>query len=441
MHEHLHPLILAQVDGGLLIHRLRLILLQVVDNHLQCLLVTLHQLGLPWVRHTTDTWWQHVVHRLLVVVLLNVHSIHDNRSRLSTTRAKTLLINAPLTSYKVETTQTKYDGFLETRHEHTHETDAGEVADAAFLVLILHKGHTELEPVHSRSITIAQFHTAGTHIGDEAVFWGCTVTVGFENLITDAHLVPEVVFKLVQREVLIDILHIWTVLIAGVIRLRLVVSVRRVTLRIVDTLITVEDTLLLFIEIGASEIVIVIACRVTTPCLDDTVLRHYPTVDNLIEPLLIGTVVSLFIIVQTVKTHILQFPRPFGGGKGGGLSGLHRNLTPLGGGERVGAIHRHAALIELLTISQDILTDLTEVEIEVTRILRGRTVLTSVDEGIEQPELDIFDVGLFEVVDIELAHHTTPLRLRLTQRTVFIHVMRQVIRAALLRIVGEVQDG
>ena len=44
--EHLQVLVEAHVDEGLLIHGLRLVLLQVVDNHLQGLLIALHELGL-----------------------------------------------------------------------------------------------------------------------------------------------------------------------------------------------------------------------------------------------------------------------------------------------------------------------------------------------------------------------------------------------------------
>ena len=46
MHEHLHPLVMAQVDGGFLIHSLRLALLQIGGDHLQGLFVALHELGL-----------------------------------------------------------------------------------------------------------------------------------------------------------------------------------------------------------------------------------------------------------------------------------------------------------------------------------------------------------------------------------------------------------
>ena len=79
------------------------------------------------------------------------------------------------------------------------------------------------------------------------------------------------------------------------------------------------------------------------------------------------------------------------------------------------AIHRHTALIEFLSIAQDILAHLTEVEVEVACIVGGITLLTGIDEGVEHPELDILDVRLLEVGSFQLAHHTAPFRLWLAQ--------------------------
>ena len=119
------------------------------------------------------------------------------------------------------------------------------------------------------------------------------------------------------------------------------------------------------------------------------------------------------------------------------------NLTPLGGSKATGTafLDRHAALIELLTITQDILRDLTEVEVEVTRIVRGIALLSDIDVGVEQPEFNVFDIRLLEVGGFQFTHHTAPLRLRLAQRTVAVQVARQVIGSSFLGIVGQVQHG
>ena len=116
-----------------------------------------------------------------------------------------------------------------------------------------------------------------------------------------------------------------------------------------------------------------------------------------------------------------------------------RNLTPLGGDIGLAAIHGHATLIKLLAITQDILTYLTEIKIQITAIITGSTILTGIDERIEQPEFDILDIGLFKVVSINLSHHSTPLGLGLTKRTIGIQVACQIIRATFLRIIGQIK--
>ena len=154
MHKHLHSLVLAQVNDALLIHCLRLVLLQVVDDHLKSLFVALHQLGLRGVGNSTDTWRQHIVHWFLVAVFLDVHCTHVYGTPLGTTRFETVLVEAPLATYQVKTAEAEHDGFLEARHEQSHETDAGEVADGTFLALIIHQGHTELIPVDVGGLAI-----------------------------------------------------------------------------------------------------------------------------------------------------------------------------------------------------------------------------------------------------------------------------------------------
>ena len=67
--------------------------------------------------------------------------------------------------------------------------------------------------------------------------------------------------------------------------------------------------------------------------------------------------------------------------------------------------------------------------------------LSGIDEGVEQPELHILNVSLLEVGGFESAHHATPLLLGIAQGTIAVVVEGQVIGAALLRIVRQVEDG
>ena len=439
MDEHLHTLVLPEVERGFLIDGLRLSRLHVRHDHIQGLLVVLHQLRLRGVGGTADARGQHVVHGSLVVVLLDVHRTHREGAGLRGGGVQVLLVDTPLATHEVEAAEAEHDGLLESRHEHTHEAHAGEVVDRPHAVHIFHQGDAELIPVDARRVAITQFHATGAHVGDEAVGQRCAVAVGVEHLGRDAHFILIVALVLVEGEVLVDILHVGSGLVAGVVRLGLVFGLRRVALRVVVELISVEDALLLVVVVGAAEVVVVVAGRVVAPGFDDTVVGDDAAVHHRVEPLLIRPELPLLVIGKAVETHILQLSGTGGGGEGVGLCGLHRDLTPLGRHEVAGAVNRHTALIELLTIAQDILRDLTEVEVEVAAVVGGGAVLTGVDEGIEQPELDVLDVRLFEVVGLKIAHHTAPLRLGLTERTVAVEVARQVIRSALRGVVGQVQ--
>ena len=62
-----------------------------------------------------------------------------------------------------------------------------------------------------------------------------------------------------------------------------------------------------------------------------------------------------------------------------------------------------------------------------------------VDKGVEQPELDILDVGRLEVGGVELAHHAAPTVLRIVEQTLLGDVGGEIIGTALLGIVGQVE--
>ena len=68
-------------------------------------------------------------------------------------------------------------------------------------------------------------------------------------------------------------------------------------------------------------------------------------------------------------------------------------------------------------------------------------MFAEIDVGVEHPELDIFDVGLFKVSGFKFTHHTAPLCLRLSQGTIAVQVEGQIVRAAFLGIIGQVEHG
>ena len=130
--------------------------------------------------------------------------------------------------------------------------------------------------------------------------------IGIKDVWRDAYLILIIALILIEGEVLVDILHIWTRLVTGIIGLRLILGLGRVTLRIVILLITVEDAPPFVVVVGTPEVVIVIACRVVAPSLDNAVVGDDTTVHHCVDPLLVGIVLTLLVIVKSVETYILQ---------------------------------------------------------------------------------------------------------------------------------------
>ena len=144
-----------------------------------------------------------------------------------------------------------------------------------------------------------------------------------------AILVVALIF--IQREVLIDILYIWPGLVAGVIRFRAVVRIGRITLGVVDSFVALKYTLLFVVEIRTAIIMVVVASRVVTPGLENTVVGDDAAKG--VNPLLISTELPLLFVVQTIEAHILQSAGTRGCGEGIGLRSLLGNASPLGVGK------------------------------------------------------------------------------------------------------------
>ena len=81
MCEHLDALVLAEIEGGVLIDCLRLARAQAVDRHSQSLLVALHELRLRRILLARDARRENIVDRHLVGVFLDAHSADGHRAR------------------------------------------------------------------------------------------------------------------------------------------------------------------------------------------------------------------------------------------------------------------------------------------------------------------------------------------------------------------------
>ena len=141
---------------------------------------------------------------------------------------------------------------------------------------------------------------------------------------TDAYMVLVVTLILVQRIVLVDILNVRIGLIRGVIAFRLLVVVGRVALWHVDALVAFQDAGTAIVQVTATEVVVVIVCRVGIPGTSHTVVDA-----DTVEESVISRIAALLFVVQTVESDILQGTRAAGGGEGIGLGGLYRNASPL----------------------------------------------------------------------------------------------------------------
>ena len=440
MHKHLYVLVLAQVEVGGLIDSLRFVLAQVLHCEAESLLVILCQLRLIGISGTVDARRQYVGHGGTLGILLHVDGAHLQLSGLCPSRClQTLLVLSPLATHQVERSESQHDILLEACEEHAHEANAGEIADAAFLLLRCRQRDAVLIPAHGLLLSIAQLHIVVAVIYNIGILALVAVVISLDIVVADGNTVLIVALIFVEGEVLIDVLHVGACLVTGVVALGLVVGCRRVALRIVDALVALHDGAALIVVVTATEVVIVVACRVVAPSLKHAVVGH-DAADG-VEPFLVSSVCAFLLVVQSVEAHVLQRARTAGRGEGVCLCGLRGNLTPLRSGERLGAIDGHAALIELLAVAQHILAHLAQVDIQVARTLRSRSVCARIYIRIEQPELYILNVGLFKVGGLQSAHHAAPLLCRVLQRTVGIELSGQVVRATLLGIVGQVEHG
>ena len=161
-----------------------------------------------------------------------------------------------------------------------------------------------------------------------------------------------------------------------------------------------------------------------------------------VQPLGVGSKGALVFIGQTVQAHVLLLARTVGVGKGILLLlGLDGDAAPGRLVETRSAVDGHGALVELLAVAQHVFRHLAQVDVEFAGVAAGSAILAGVDEGVEHPELHILDVGLLEVGGLQAPHHAAPLLGGVHQRAVGVELRGQVVGAALLGVVGQVEHG
>ncbi len=297
MNKHLQPLILSEVEVRVLVNSLSLTVRQVSYLNVESLFVSLRKLRLSRVLLPSDSRRQDVVNRHSVVVLLDIHGADSHFSRLAAGRER-LLVYSPFAPYEVETSETHHDRHLEVSQEHAHETDRRKVGYSAHTSLIVVNRNTELVPRNRLRRIVAQFNGCFTLVHD-------IVLTHDEILWTNANMILEILLIFVQCVVLIDILYIRSRLIRRVVALASRVAVRRVTLRVVDALVALQNRSAGIVEIRTTEIVIVVISRVGHDCLEG---RTGNTSLCGSEELLIRAECLLLLVGKSVEAHILFSP-------------------------------------------------------------------------------------------------------------------------------------
>ena len=139
----------------------------------------------------------------------------------------------------------------ESGDEDADETDAGEVADAAHLLLKLVEWNAEKIPVGLAASALAQS--------------GCGLALVYNEVLahhkvfgTDGDVILIVFLVFVERVVLVDVLHVGCGLVGCIVGLCAALVVGRVALRIVDVLIAADDGGLHLVVVSTAEVVVVV---------------------------------------------------------------------------------------------------------------------------------------------------------------------------------------
>ena len=267
--KHLQVLVAAEVERCILVDGTCIVGGQLLHGDGQCLLVVLQHLVLPRVDDAADAGRYDVVDGLFLVVLLKAHgrSAHRAAHVGGLAGVEALLVGAPLGVHEVERCEAQDDGIFKVRHIHTHEANARKVGDAAHILLVFLHGNAEQIPHRLLRHAVAGGDARDALVGD-------VVAAHVHRLGRDAHAVLVILFVLVEREVLVDVLHVGRGLIGRAVTLGRVVGIYGVAVGIVYIFVSVKDRALLIVVVSATEIVILVGRRRVVDILIDFGLHH-----------------------------------------------------------------------------------------------------------------------------------------------------------------------
>ena len=305
--EHLQVFVLPQVEVGGFVDGPTIAIDEVLDGHLQRLLIDTG--GLRHADHTflLDAGRDDVRHRVAAAVLVDADGrdvegriVVDVVGFIFARGLDALRVGAPFAFHEVEGGETQHDGFLEVGQEHSHETDGREVVDVADDLVGLSHRDAELIPGAAAHGAVGQGRRGMEDVSDMVLADDHLGRVEFDDILV-------VALRLAQGVVAVDVFGVGQGGVAVLVAVGLLDVGRRVAVGAVELLITGQDTSVLFvfggIPISGAEVVVVVARRVVVGVdISGRVLTE--TVSDGVE---VGVLEEgAFVhVAQTVVTHVL----------------------------------------------------------------------------------------------------------------------------------------
>jgi len=229
MRKQLQAFILTQVVVRILIDGACIHRCQICYFQRKRLFVLLAYLRLARVQYASNTRRQDVVDRIAIAVFFYIDSRNfqctfDSRRHFRV--GQVLLIATPFTANQLQRTETQHDGFPESGHIHTHETDRLEVVDRTDTTLVFLDRYLKLVPGNSLLLIIRQTNRARTLVCNEVRTYHCIFR-------SNSHFILEILLVFIQRIILVDIFHIRYGFGRCAVTLRRIIDIFRVTFRTV----------------------------------------------------------------------------------------------------------------------------------------------------------------------------------------------------------------
>ena len=443
MHKHLQTFIHPHVEIDVAVRRTRIAVFQTAHIQRQGLLIQATLVEVGGVNFLVDARRDHVRHGLTNPVLFQVHRREGKLGSRGVVHfqflqaRKALLVAAPFPSHEFDAAKTQRHRLAPSLHEHPHESNGPEVADAVVCLLVLSDRNLELVPL------------------DGALFSG---TVGFGHRLKHIRQVPlahvlrsqvrqrqrnlVLVVRLdgAQGQILVDVLRVGDGRRGDGVPVRLLrVGVALVT---AEELVAFQNVLPVLLCHGVPEVAEIVGGRVVL------VLGQRIRVEvglQAVQPR--SEEGALVLGVQAVEPHVLQTVVVGAVVKGvdhieRGRVGVHPPRA--GVGLEFGVVRRGQPILKFeLAVVQDVLADVAQVDVKLSSTL----VLRILVEGVHHPKLDVLDVGRFKVGRGQGPLDARPTLVRVLQGAVGLQSGRVigtlkrfvVVRAALGRPIRHVQ--